>query len=269
LAAAKNHDDPKMESLIKQMEIPNYEDWFIRTYGEERGEGFADTYRRNLANGESDLEEVFQKLATEDGDFAFRMPSDDRTGEQASGVNTPTNRRQLDPADSFPVLWKNTGAKSAFRVGTFVYLDGSFRLLRAFRIMAIRPMGDSGPAAPRGAWSATNPSAPGDPSANGPVSGPIQPEVHIDVRPTCDSCPAAEYSEAARRKGLEGTVVLQAIVQPDGSPTDILVVKSPDPELTQMAMDTVSKWRFKPARNTDGQPVAYREAIEVSFRLAK
>jgi outer membrane biosynthesis protein TonB len=47
------------------------------------------------------------------------------------------------------------------------------------------------------------------------------------------------------------------------------VVKSSDPELTQMAMDGVSRWRFKPARDEDGERVPYRVAIDVSFRLAK
>ena len=64
-------------------------------------------------------------------------------------------------------------------------------------------------------------------------------------------------------------MVLQTIVQPDGSATDMQVVKSSDPELTQMAMDGVSRWRFKPARDEEGEPVPYRVAIDVSFRLAK
>jgi TonB family protein len=127
----------------------------------------------------------------------------------------------------------------------------------------------SGAAAPRGTWSTTTGPAPNDVPGSGPTNGPVQAGVRIASLPSCDYCPAAEYSAAARKKHLEGTVVLQTIVQPDGSATDMQVVKSSDPELTQMAMDGVSRWRFKPARDEDGERVPYRVAIDVSFRLAK
>ncbi len=268
LAAAKENDVPKLESLIKLMEIPDDRHWFAKTYGEDHSENLANAYERILTRNESLLERNFTELASEEGEFV----SSSAGGAQPLPMESPAMTSQPDPADMLYVSWKNEKLSTPLRlrpIGSLAYIDGRFRFIRVSRILAGTRMMGSGAAGPRGTWSSTNSSAQGDPSANGPVSGPIQPGVHIDVRPTCDSCPAAEYSEAARRKGLEGTVVLQAIVQPDGSPTDIQVVKSPDPELAQMAINTVSKWRFKPARNTDGQPVAYREAIEVSFRLAK
>ena len=272
LNAAKDRDVPKLKSLIKQMEIPNYKDWFAKTYGEEKAERLAGAYERNLGNSESDLETLFTQLAGEVGEFTLRKASDAQASGQTLGGNASAMRGQQDPADPFFASWNNGGSSAPIRVrplGSFVYVDGSFRLLRTFRIMATRPMMGSGAAAPRGTWSTTTGPAPNDVPGSGPTNGPVQPGVRIASLPSCDYCPAAEYSAAARKKHLEGTVVLQTIVQPDGSATDMQVVKSSDPELTQMAMDGVSRWRFKPARDEDGEPVPYRVAIDVSFRLAK
>jgi TonB family protein len=272
LNAAKDRDVPKLKSLIKQMEIPNYKDWFAKNYGEEKAERLAGAYERNLGNSESDLETLFTQLAGEVGEFTLRKASDAQASGQILGGNAPAMRGQQDPADPFFASWNNGGSSAPIRVrplGSFVYVDGSFRLLRTFRIMATRPMMGSGAPAPRGTWSTTTGPAPNDVPGSGPTNGPVQAGVRIASLPSCDYCPAAEYSAAARKKHLEGTVVLQTIVQPDGSATDMQVVKSSDPELTQMAMDGVSRWRFKPARDEDGEPVPYRVAIDVSFRLAK
>jgi TonB family protein len=64
-------------------------------------------------------------------------------------------------------------------------------------------------------------------------------------------------------------VVLQVTVKPDGSVTDIQVLKSPDEELSGMATVTVRGWRLNPARRADGEPVTLKFPIEVTFRLAR
>jgi TonB family protein len=68
---------------------------------------------------------------------------------------------------------------------------------------------------------------------------------------------------------MEGTVLLKAIVQADGGVTDIQVVKSPSPELTEIALEGVSKWHMNPARRADGEPVPVFVPIEIVFRLVK
>jgi TonB family protein len=270
LAAAKDHDHSKLESLIKKMQIPNYEDWFTGTYGEVRGERLASEYARNLANLESDLQAVFKQLATEEGSFTFRRPNEARAREPSPGVNAPSMGAQLDPADPFLVIWRNQGAsKPDVPVGSFVYLDGTFRRIQVFRFTGYPPgistFPGLSPEAPTGQASHASENQPDRTR----VDGPVRPGVRIASWATCEYCPTAEYTDVARRKHLEGTVLLQTIVQPDGSPTDIQVLKSPDPELSRMAMDSVSRWRFKPARSTDGEAVQYKLAIEVTFQLAR
>jgi len=57
--------------------------------------------------------------------------------------------------------------------------------------------------------------------------------------------PAATYPEEARRKNIDGTVVLRFVVEADGSVSDATVVSGPE-ELQEAAIDAVKQWRFEP-----------------------
>jgi len=61
-------------------------------------------------------------------------------------------------------------------------------------------------------------------------------------------------------------VLISLLVGTDGLPTDLHVVKSVGAGLDEKALDSVSKYRFKPAMK-DGNPVPARITVEVSFRL--
>jgi len=78
----------------------------------------------------------------------------------------------------------------------------------------------------------------------------------------------AEYTREARDVGIEGRVVLEAVIQTDGTPADINVVRSLDRVhgLDQQAIDALSQWRFKPGTK-DGNPVAVRLQFTFGFAL--
>jgi len=80
------------------------------------------------------------------------------------------------------------------------------------------------------------------------------------------SNPEPEYSEAARKVGYQGTVVLWLIVQTDGQPDNIRVVKPLGLGLDDNAVESVRQWRFDPATR-DGEPVAVQINVEITFRL--
>ena len=79
-------------------------------------------------------------------------------------------------------------------------------------------------------------------------------------------CRQPEYTEEARQARIQGTVVLDVEVEPDGTATVLGVVKSLNPGLDQRAIEAVSRWRFRPATR-DGQPVKVSADVEVNFRL--
>jgi TonB family protein len=65
--------------------------------------------------------------------------------------------------------------------------------------------------------------------------------------------------------GVQGTVVLTAIIHADGSVSDIAVAKSLDPRLDKNAMQALSRWLFRPALK-NGQAIDLEAVITVPFR---
>jgi len=75
-----------------------------------------------------------------------------------------------------------------------------------------------------------------------------------------------EYSERARKKKINGTVVLSMIIDPLGDVHDIKVERSLEPSLDEQAIKAVSQWKFA-AGIKDGQSVNTELKVEISFRL--
>jgi TonB family protein len=78
--------------------------------------------------------------------------------------------------------------------------------------------------------------------------------------------PVPEFTDEARRKKIQGIVILDLIVNSDGTVRDVNVVKSLEPGLDRQAIATVGKWKFQPATK-DGKPVAVKISVETNFRL--
>jgi TonB family protein len=74
------------------------------------------------------------------------------------------------------------------------------------------------------------------------------------------------YSEEARKAKLSGEVLLSVVVDSEGRPQDIRVVKALGMGLDEEAIIAVRQWRFNPGRK-DGNPVNVRATIAVNFRL--
>jgi TonB family protein len=76
------------------------------------------------------------------------------------------------------------------------------------------------------------------------------------------------YTPDAMRARIQGSVVVSAVVLPDGTVGDPKVLRSLDSVfgLDQEAIKAVRLWRFKPGLR-QGQPVSVRVSIEVTFTL--
>ena len=75
-----------------------------------------------------------------------------------------------------------------------------------------------------------------------------------------------EYSEEARKAKFSGSVLLSLVIDANGMPRDIKVIRPLGLGLDEKAIEAVSHWRFRPGMK-GGRPVATQANIEVNFRL--
>jgi TonB family protein len=88
-----------------------------------------------------------------------------------------------------------------------------------------------------------------------------------DVKPPkAIHTPDPKYDEVASKSAIQGTVVLWCIVDENGNPMDVRVVRPMGAGLDDRAVEAVQSWRFSPATKA-GTPVKVQINVEVNFRL--
>jgi len=78
--------------------------------------------------------------------------------------------------------------------------------------------------------------------------------------------PEPQYSEEARKAKWQGAVLLSLVVDENGKPVQIRVIRPLGLGLDEKAIEAVSQWLFKPGM-LNGKPVKVQAQIEVTFRL--
>ena len=91
-----------------------------------------------------------------------------------------------------------------------------------------------------------------------PGSGITAPQVLREVRP--------DYTEDARRQGIEGDVVLEIVVRRDGTVGSVKLLQGLGAGLDQRATEAVRQWRFSPAKRY-GTPVDVIVEVAMEFKL--
>ena len=89
--------------------------------------------------------------------------------------------------------------------------------------------------------------------------------VYVEELPEAVTRTLPIYPDLAREAGVDGTVMVQALVGKDGKVRDVRVVKS-IPMLDESAKAAVRQWVFKPALSNN-KPVAVWVACPVKFSL--
>lgn len=127
------------------------------------------------------------------------------------------------------------------------------------------PFGLTGPPVDIGALGVVTkpvelPPPPPAPQPTGPVRVGellVAPKKLVDVRPV--------YPEIARSARVEGTVILEAVLDRTGRVSQVRVAKS-SPLLDQAAIDAVRQWQYSPS-TLHGQPVEVLMTVTITFKL--
>jgi protein TonB len=93
-----------------------------------------------------------------------------------------------------------------------------------------------------------------------PGSGITSPQLLREVRPN--------YTAGAMRAKMQGAVLLECVVQPDGSVGQVRILKSLDKTfgLDDEAIKAAKQWRFLPGKRLN-EPVPVVVTIELAFNL--
>ena len=87
-------------------------------------------------------------------------------------------------------------------------------------------------------------------------SGVFTPRLIKDAKP--------QYTAGAMRRGVNGTVFLRCVVDLDGVPTRLEIVKALDEELDRASLEAMKQWRFEPGRK-DGKAVLVQIDVMMAF----
>jgi len=95
----------------------------------------------------------------------------------------------------------------------------------------------------------------------------VIPYAKVEVKPKPISIPKPEYPELARKAGIEGKAIVEAIVDTDGSVMDAKIFKSSgNPMLDEAAIVAARRSKFTPAKQRD-MFVRVRVNIPFDFKL--
>jgi TonB family protein len=93
---------------------------------------------------------------------------------------------------------------------------------------------------------------------------PVDPRVR--EHPSCYYMPNPPYTKQARAANFQGAVLVDAVVQPEGSVRNMQILKSPGLGLDENILKTMKTWKCHPAKGEKG-PLPTRVRFEINFRL--
>ncbi len=97
-------------------------------------------------------------------------------------------------------------------------------------------------------------------------TGPL-PAGQVAQPPQVVSRVAPDYPEAARRRGIEGLVLLEAVLDAEGRVAHDVAVLRSVPDLDAAAVAALRRWRFRPARDETGRAVPVILEVPIRFVL--
>jgi TonB family protein len=108
----------------------------------------------------------------------------------------------------------------------------------------------------------------GGSTGNSPDDDPdsVYKPFEVNTRARVISKPEPQYTEAARRNGTTGTVILRVVFSRTGEITNIRAIQTLQYGLTEKAIAAARQIRFAPATR-NGQPVSVAMQLEYNFNL--
>ncbi|MGA9630514.1 MAG: energy transducer TonB [Candidatus Acidiferrales bacterium] len=235
----KEGDQQKLAQYENSLTLPDSDRWFKSVFGDDLGGRMTAISAPARADAEVHATEMLAaQIAAERMDIeAVRF--DDSCNLRATSTEYPFLLLRQKPEPLYDVRF--LGRSSASVWAYFAYVDGGFRFIGDMekKQLGIR-------------------------EASSPAGSPPR----IKLGSTVEQAKLIRreepvYPELAQYKGLQGTVVLHAIIAKDGSVQNLYLDQG-QCLLTQSAVNAIKKWRYSPTI-LNGEPVAVDTTIAVVF----
>jgi TonB family protein len=103
-------------------------------------------------------------------------------------------------------------------------------------------------------------------SASPPGSRTGAVATNVDQKPEPLNSPRPNYTEEARKNGIQGIVVVRVLVGSDGAVKRVYIERGLPDGLNEEAIRAAYQIRFKPAMK-DGRPVVFWHSLQIEFHL--
>lgn len=245
LKLEKKGDAKDLAPYVQSLILPNPSAWFTATFGDEIGKELAAYYDRTSIDLPLSFPDMLAELESKHAGSPRAIRFTDSCNPNASDTEHPLLLRRTNAQPIYDVRFGS--GWQYFTMKYFAYSGGAFRWLGNF---TLRP-----------------PEFPTERASDG---SPQPPSVKVGGRVIAAKqikSVAPQYPPGALYHGIQGTVILHALIDVDGSIQDLQVLQGTC-SLAEAATKAVRQWRYSPTA-IDGQPVKVETTITVNFQLGR
>lgn len=241
LKLEKDGDQQKLAVYERSLALPDADHWFKSVFGQELGSEMIAVSGPMRADAQIHTADMLATQIKEKRTNIEAVRFDDSCNMRATAVEYPFLLLRQKPEHLYDVRF--LGSSTASLWAYFAYVDGGFRFIGNMRKKELGVREVQPP--PTG-------------SARIRVGANVQAAklVHLE-QPV--------YPQGAKELGIQGTVILHAIISKDGSVKNLYLDEG-QCLLAQSAMDAVGKWRYSPTM-LNGDPMEVDTTIQVIFTL--
>lgn len=244
LKLEKEGKQQELEAYETSLALPDAAQWFRSVFGENLGKQMALMYVPLRADAEIHTADMLAAQLKAKRTYIQAVRFDDSCNPLATATEYPFLLLRVRPEYLYDVRF--LGSSDATVWSYLAYVNGGFRYIGNMRKKELGMPQSAPPPAPQTRRVRL---------AGNVVAAKL---VH-QVLP--------EYPLQAKEQGIQGTVILHAIIAKDGSVKDLYLDEG-QCLLTQAAMAAVQKWRYSPTM-LYGAPVEIDTTIQVVFTLQR
>ncbi len=238
VSALQSNDGSQVHTLTHNMILPGYQTWFPQVFGPELGAHIARFYEDALPDFDAILADAISRFVDAGPVEITVSRSQPSELPEKETYAVKVIKTMQNPVPIYTIGINKPGEAAGSVPGLFVFVQGGFRYVGWHAMRAVPQL------VPRRIR----------------VGGNVQ-----AAKRTHEVMPV--YPREAEAKRIQGTVVVHAVVDYDGSMLEVQSILGP-PELMKAAADAVRQWRYKPTL-LDGKPVQVDTTISVTFALGK